>query len=165
MIRRKVCMVGVPGVGKTSLVRRFVHSAFSDRYHSTLGVKVDTKSVEVGGTPVTLVLWDISGLDRLDTLSTTYLRGASGYLLVADGTEPASFETALRLKAEIDETLGDLPFVVLLNKADLEEAWALADAEQELRARGWPLAVTSAKTGAGVEEGFSLLAGAMHPSE
>jgi len=156
-------MVGVPGVGKTSLVRRFVHSVFSDRYHTTLGVKVDTKSVEVDGAPVTLVLWDIAGLDRLDTLSTTYLRGASGYLLVADGTEPATLETALQLKAEIDETLGDLPFVVLLNKADLEEAWALGDADRELRAEGWPTAVTSAKTGAGVEEAFSLLAGAMHP--
>ena len=48
MIQKKVCMVGVFATGKTSLVHRFVHSLFSAKYHSTVGVKIDRKQVQVG---------------------------------------------------------------------------------------------------------------------
>jgi len=59
MIQKKVCMVGVFGTGKTSLVQRYVHSLFSSKYHSTVGVKIDRKQVRVGETDVNLLLWDV----------------------------------------------------------------------------------------------------------
>jgi len=61
MIQKKVCMVGVFGTGKTSLVQRYVHSLFSSKYHSTVGVKIDRKQVRVGETDVNLLLWDVEG--------------------------------------------------------------------------------------------------------
>lgn len=163
-IRLKACMVGSHGVGKTSLVRRFVHSVFGQRYHETIGVKIDTKTVQVGGREVVLVLWDMAGLDRLDSLTESYLRGASGYLLVADGTREATLYTALELQAAVDRLLGAAPFACLLNKSDLEDEWELAGADAELAGRGWDVVVTSAKTGAGVEEAFTRLAGRMLPA-
>ena len=85
MIQKKVCMLGGTGVGKTSLVSQFVTSLFSDSYMTTIGVKVDKKVVAVEDREVTLVLWDIYGEDEFQTVRPSYLRGASGYLLVADG--------------------------------------------------------------------------------
>ena len=63
MIQKKVCMVGLFGTGKTSLVQQFVHSLFSERYLSTVGVKIDRKPMEVDGVALTLVLWDLAGRD------------------------------------------------------------------------------------------------------
>jgi small GTP-binding protein len=86
MIQKKVCLLGTSGVGKTSLVAQFVHSMFSDKYLTTVGVKIDKKSMAVDGTEVTLVIWDLAGDDDFQRLQISYLRGTSGYLLVADGT-------------------------------------------------------------------------------
>ena len=81
MIQKKICLLGGFGVGKTSLVAQFVHSLFSDKYLTTIGVKIEKKSVPVDETQVELVIWDIYGHDDFQKLRTSYLRGASGYLL------------------------------------------------------------------------------------
>ena len=86
MLQKKICMLGSFSVGKTSLVRRFVESIFSEAYHTSIGVKVDKKVVRVDDEDVTLVLWDIHGEDVYQKIRMSYLRGMSGYLLVADGT-------------------------------------------------------------------------------
>ena len=86
MLQKKICMLGGFGVGKTSLVSRFVSSMFSDKYLTTVGVKVDKKTVPIDSGEMTLMLWDIYGQDEFQTVRDSYLRGASGYLLVADGT-------------------------------------------------------------------------------
>jgi len=161
MLARKVCMIGDISVGKTSLVRRFVHRSFSDRYLTTVGVKVDTKPVTLpDGEALKLVLWDIAGTDRFSTIETGYLRGAAGYLLVVDGTRGATLETARQLQSMVVEELGDVPFVTLLNKHDLSDRWDLKTAElHRLEESGWALRQTSALTGSGVESAFDELAG------
>lgn len=60
-LKKKICMLGTHGVGKTSLVRHFVHSIFDDHYLSTIGVKIDRKTVQLDEVEVTMVLWDIAG--------------------------------------------------------------------------------------------------------
>lgn len=151
-------MVGAAGVGKTSLVRRYVESVFSERYHSTIGVKVDKKVIDVGGTEVTLILWDLAGMEELSSLPTAYLRGAAGYLLVVDGTRPDTLQTAERLQQHVATATADAPFLVLLNKADLREQWRLPNGEQALSQRAWQGFECSAKTGAGVQPAFGELA-------
>ena len=61
MLQKKICMLGGFSVGKTSLVRRFVQSIFSETYLTTVGVKIDKKSVELPGKTVDLILWDLAG--------------------------------------------------------------------------------------------------------
>jgi len=102
MIQKKICMVGTFAVGKTSLVRQFVDSVYSDKYHTTVGVKVDKKIVTVGEQEVTLVLWDIEGAETGYELRQSYLRGAAGYLLVADGTRPDTIANAEILQARAE---------------------------------------------------------------
>ena len=162
MIQKKICMLGSFSVGKTSLVRRFVESMFSDAYLTTVGVKIDKKPMQVDGNDVTLMLWDIYGEDDFQKLRMSYLRGASGFLLVADGTRRATLDKALAIKEEADKALGPVQAVLVLNKCDLTEQWEIdPEKESDLAGRGWTLFRTSAKTGQGVEEVFSALARAM----
>jgi small GTP-binding protein len=159
MLQKKVCMLGGSGVGKTSLVSRFVNSMFSDKYLTTIGVKIDKKTVSVGADEMTMMLWDIYGEDDFQTVRDSYLRGASGYLLVADGTRHATLATATALQQKAESVVGHVPFLLLLNKADLQADWQVNQAALwKLAEQGWVVATTSAKTGAGVEDAFTKLA-------
>lgn len=159
MVQKKVCMLGAFAVGKTSLVARSVHSAFSEKYLTTLGVKIDKKSLHMGEKTVELILWDIAGEDDFHQVRMSYLRGASGYVLVADGTRRLSLETALQLHQRLVDALGDIPCVLLLNKVDLRDTWELNPQDKEkLTAQGFQVIETSAKTNVGVEEAFTTLA-------
>ena len=151
-------MLGATGVGKTSLVSRFVTSVFSDKYLTTVGVKVDKKTVPMDGQDVMLLLWDIYGQDEFQTVRTSYLRGASGYLLVADGTRQLTLDTARDLQKTAEGVAGAVPFVLVLNKTDLAEEWRVDDrALWKLAESGWSVIRTSAKTGDGVEDAFLKL--------
>jgi len=159
MLHNKICMLGGSGVGKTSLVSRFVSSIFSDTYLTTVGVKIDKKQVSIEGGETTLMLWDIYGQDEFQTVRDSYLRGASGYLLVADGTRHATLETAETLQHRAESVIGRVPFLLLLNKADLDREWQVDErALVKLVDQGWRVVKTSAKTGDGVEEAFTTLA-------
>ena len=162
MIQKKVCMLGATGVGKTSLVSRFVSSIFSDKYMTSVGVKVDKKTVTVGEDPVTLVLWDIYGEDAFQSVRASYLRGAAGYLLVADGTRQLTLDTARSLQKTAEGAAGRVPFVLAMNKADLAAEWQVDDkALWKIAEDGWSIVRTSALTGAGVEDAFMKLTRAM----
>ena len=159
MIQKKVCMLGTFAVGKTSLVRRFVESIYDDRYHTTVGVKIDKKVVQAQGQEVMLLLWDLQGEESAHDLRRSYLRGMAGYLLVADGTRIDTLHAALSLQTKAQDTAGMVPFMLLLNKADLTAQWSIGDSEMAaLERKGWLVIQTSAKTGAGVEEAFLTLA-------
>jgi small GTP-binding protein len=161
-IRKKVCMLGSFSVGKTSLVRRFVDSTYSDKYLTTVGVNVRKKMMHVSGDEVMVMLWDIYGEDDFQKLRRSDLNGTSGYLLVADGTRRATLEKALELHERVQVALGSTPAVLVMNKFDLAADWEVTpEMEQELHGRGWEPVHSSAKTGEGVEEAFLALARAM----
>ena len=159
MIQKKVCLLGAFAVGKTSLVARFVKSIYSDQYLTTVGVKVDKKTVHLGDQQINLIVWDLAGEDEFQKVRMDYLRGAAGYLLVADGTRRDTLETARMLTQRVTQAIGPIPFVFLINKTDLASEWEIDDQViQECLNDGWNVIKTSAKTGEGVEEAFKLLA-------
>jgi small GTP-binding protein len=161
MIQKKVCMVGLFGTGKTSLVQRFVHSLFSERYLSTVGVKIDRKPMEVDGAPLTLVLWDLAGRDGHEDITTSYLRGSHAVLYVADGTRRETCDQLPELRALVREAAGEVPELLALNKSDLTDRWALAGGDEQALGQAWEVVRTSAKTGDGVEEIFQRIGRAM----
>ncbi|ETX06414.1 Rab family GTPase [Candidatus Entotheonella palauensis] len=159
MIQKKIAMLGMYAVGKTSLVKRFVSSMFDEKYHTTIGVKVDKKIITVRDQELMLLLWDIAGAEDHFTVPTSYIRGAAGYILVIDGTRIETLERGLELISQVENSLGKLPFVTLLNKSDLSDQWQLQDEDiARLTAHGGETLRCSALTGEGVETAFHTLA-------
>jgi small GTP-binding protein len=159
MIKKKICMVGSFGVGKTSLTAQFVLNMFSDKYHTTIGVKVDKKVLAVDGNELTLMLWDMAGEEENLPIKLAYVRDAAGYFLVIDGTRERTLEVAISIEERIRTQVGNLPFVVAINKADQRDNWEVQQSQlAELTQKGWRLFETSAKSGEQVEEAFLALA-------
>ncbi len=159
VLQKKVCMLGAFATGKTSLVQRFVRSMFSEKYHTTVGVKIDKKQVEVDDAIVNMLLWDLAGEDDFQKIRTSYLRGASGFIFVVDGTRKDTLDRALAIRETAIDAVGDVPTVFALNKADLVEAWELDnDTLSELGELTGRVERTSAKTGDSVEPVFEWLA-------
>jgi len=159
MISKKICMLGLLSVGKTSLVEQYVNSIFSDKYLSTVGVKISKKSISIDGTNMSLVLWDMEGKDEYTDINMLYLRGAMGFFVVADLTRLDTYEAALKIRKIVLDVLGhDVPNMLLLNKSDLPD-WEVEDEHlEEARASGIKILRTSARTGTAVNEAFEILA-------
>jgi small GTP-binding protein len=161
MLTSKVCIVGEYAVGKTSLSERFVNQHFSEEYLTTVGVRIDTKIVEAPPlrAPQKLVIWDVAGTDRFGATEFAYLRGAAGYVFVADGTRPETLETALGLNDQIEEQYGRQARVLLLNKKDMDAQWGLTPtAIEDAGGKFDAVFLTSAKTGDEVEAAFECVA-------
>src|SRR6266566_8455250 len=165
-IRLKLCMAGEATVGKTSLIRRSVLDEYDDRYIATLGTKITKKVMSVqdpkgaGLVTVHAILWDIMGTPTLrDLLKEAYYHGAEGIFAVADQTRKETLAALDAWARSIRSVAGDIPTFGLVNKQDLEPDPQFAPGEIEafFEKRGWPCLYTSAKTGAGVEEGFKQI--------
>ena len=159
VIQAKICLLGDFAVGKTSLVRRVVEGRFDDRYLSTIGVQISRKVLLRQGTTLSLIMWDLAGGDTFAQAQRSYLSGARGALIVCDLTRRDTLE---RLSQYVDSFQKANPGAVIVfaaNKADLTEAREIS--EDDLREASKDregFFLTSAKTGAGVEEALSTLA-------
>ena len=157
-VKKKICLLGAFGVGKTSLVRRFVHSEFNDSYYSTIGVKVDQKVIGIEGRKLMLMIWDVAGEEEFFQIPQSYVEGTHGFLLVADGTREETLQTLRTVRKRFQESLGPRPEVVLLNKCDLADSWVITeDIEKEFSEAGVPILCTSAADGKNVERAFEML--------
>ena len=163
-VKLKICLVGDEGVGKTSLIRRFVLSDFSERYVRTVGVVVHKRVVivPVDGAAHTgmMTVWDILGRDDFaGRYKEAYLAGTAGVLAVCDLTRPQTLDGLAKWLDIVHRVAGDVPGIVLANKADLEEHVHID--EDELLAfcelYRLPFLTTSAKTGENVEVAFGKL--------
>ncbi len=161
-VSKKVCLLGDFAVGKTSLLRRFVYDLFSDRYISTIGVKVSRKTVVVPTeqemVELTMMLWDLAGSEAFDLFRASYLRGSAGALLVCDLQR---VETLLHLGNYVEQIRSVSPeakFAIAANKADLEN-FAIEDATLYAFAADIdaPVYFTSAKNGEKVDHLFRHL--------
>jgi small GTP-binding protein len=159
MIQKKICMLGAFAVGKSSLVGRYVNSTFDERYSATVGVRIHKKEILLPTAEMKLIIWDLAGEDELVRLRTPYLRGSGGYILVVDGTRPETLDKALDLNQRVLDAVGPLPFVLVLNKVDRAQDWAIGrHTLEDLRRRDWAWIETSARTGEGVDAAFRALA-------
>jgi len=167
-MKAKVCLVGDAAVGKTSLIRRFVHDAFSDAYVSTLGAKVLAKDVTVPvpqehDVDVRMAIWDIIGETSLmEDLGETFFSGVQGVVAVCDLTRYSTFERLPLWIDAVKKTAGDVPVALAVNKTDMREQVIVLYEESRIQdfAERWNARwrYTSAKTGTNVESLFFGLA-------
>ncbi len=152
MISKKIILTGSFGVGKTSLFNRFIHQQFSDKYLTTIGVKVNNKTVKIEDETISMMVWDIAGEVSQDKVPVSYFLGASGIISVMDLSRPLTF---LNLETDIQflrELVPNGTILIVANKKDLVTEEQL---ETILREMPRPFDYsTSAKTGENVEELF-----------
>ncbi len=156
----KVCLMGDPGVGKTSLIRRYVYGVFSDKYLKTIGTNIYKKEISVDNHDAVLMIWDIMGEETFrQILKTSYFYGSDALMAVGDITRKETIES---LTEWIDAAEGviekKVPIIMVANKSDLE--WAveeeyLEEISKAVGAIGY--IITSAKTGEHVNEAFETL--------
>ncbi len=165
LMKVKVCFIGDAGVGKTSLIKRFVLDVFDDRYIATIGTKVTKKIVDVDGqAKVMMLVWDIMGQKGFrELLREAYFFGAHGAIAVCDLTNKETLEELRYWIKALTDVAGDVPIVFAGNKADLENERVIKEPDfKDLAAKYKSKAfLTSAKTGQNVEAIFKGLAESM----
>ncbi len=159
-VMKKVLLLGNFGVGKTSLVRRFVENTFSDDYLTTIGVKISRKNVTLqeANIVVQMLIWDLEGKTATNTIPDTYLLGSAAAIIVADLTRLETLDSIPVHLDQFDKINPGKPVLVALNKADA----ASLPEERKAALLSLPgvidVEMTSAKTGLNVEKVFELTA-------
>lgn len=156
MISKKVILTGSFGVGKTSLFNRFIHQQFSEKYLTTVGVRVNKKTLTIDNEDITLMLWDIAGEVSQDKVPVSYFLGTSGIIYVADLSRPLTFKNLISDIKLLKKLLPDGIIRIVANKADLVTPEQIAEIAASLT-QPWDI-ITSAKTGDNVESLFENLA-------
>lgn len=159
----KIVLLGHPGVGKSSLITRFVHNRFSASYLMTIGVDILSKQLFVGNDEVLFLISDIGGQERFASVREKFYRGAKGCLLVFDLTRENTLEALSAWKSGLDGVEDDVIYFVVGNKADLKDQIVVSREEalkvvRELELPENSFFITSAKTGEHVEEAFATFA-------
>lgn len=152
MISKKVILTGSFGVGKTSLFNQFIYQQFSDKYLTTIGVKVNKKELVIDGEELSMLLWDIAGEVAQDKVPASYFLGAGGIIYVVDLSRPITFTNMETDIAFLKKLLPDTTIIIVGNKKDLVSAAELAELAQNLTVK-WDF-TTSAKTNENVDALF-----------
>jgi small GTP-binding protein len=160
MISKKIVLIGDFSTGKTSLIRRFVDNQFSDKYLSTIGVKISRKNLSIEDKEIQNIIWDIEGGTDTKPLNPSYLLGSHGAIIVADVTRDSSIENIQNYIDMIQKVSAKIPVVIALNKSDLigeDEGRELVDKLKESFSEFKFIGLTSAKNANGVELLFENL--------
>jgi small GTP-binding protein len=153
----KICLLGEAGVGKTSLVYRFITNKFKENYKSTLGVNLLKKDMSLKDFgDVSAQIWDLGGQESFKSLRRLYLEGANGALILYDTTNEDSFEKLDEWITSFREDRKEEPIILIGNKADLKNKISISeeDAKEFSTKNNIELIITSAKTGKNVEKCF-----------
>lgn len=166
VIETKVVVLGTTGVGKTSLVNKYVRGQFPEHTTSTIGAVYMKKDVMVNNkTKVVLQIWDTAGQERFRSMAPMYYRGAHAAVLVFDVTDE---KTLVKVEGWVDElqahACDDLVLALAANKCDIKHKDSpaiLADAQEYAKRIDAKLFETSAKKGTGIEELYTHVARAL----
>jgi small GTP-binding protein len=160
--RKKVCLLGDFAVGKTSLIRRFVHGIFDEKYLTTIGVTLSQKSLLRGPHETRLIIWDLAGGEDFSRSETLYLRGTAGALIICDLTRPPSLPLIHYYTDQLWQSSPDAAVLLVGNKLDLlgngRAQVTPADLDSIAATLNVRYLLTSAKTGENVDRAFELLA-------
>ena len=154
----KAVVVGDAAVGKTSLLVRYVKGIFNPTYILTIGVAFHVKDIVVGDDVLRMQIWDTGGQERFGPIRRLYYRGAKGVLLVYDRANSASFERLGFWLKEIRRGCGQVPVVLIGNKADLDAVIEKGQGQTFAQNQSLDFVETSAKADINTDKAFSILA-------
>ena len=160
----KVTVIGDGGVGKTSLIQRFIHGTFQKDYLKTIGAQISNYKVEKEGRNIELLFWDLAGQDDFHFLRPSFYKASKAaiivYSLEDNNLGRRSFEHITDWHNDVKEFCGDIPVILFANKIDLinEESMNKDYLEKLINDNNFTgYFITSAKTGKRVEDAFNFL--------
>lgn len=161
-VKKKICLLGDPAVGKTSLIRRFVVDKYDDKYISTLGTKVSKKDISIAKprkVNLTMVIWDLAGQKEFSQVHAAAFKNAAGALVVGDITRKETVDNLENWISKLFNVQSHIPIILLMNKYDLKDQAQIDEGYMEPLASGLKAKhfFTSAKTGENVEIAFQTL--------
>ena len=162
----KVVLLGDTGVGKSSLVLRFVTEDFKEYSESTIGASFMSKVEVIDGCAYKYQIWDTAGQEKYHSLAPMYYRGAAAAIIVYDITNELSFE---KTKSWVEELQRHGPENIVMavagNKADLEDKRVVETERAKAFAEniGGIFLETSAKTGQSVGDAFKGICARLNP--
>ncbi|MHA1233713.1 MAG: Rab family GTPase [Promethearchaeota archaeon] len=162
--RIKVIIIGEAGVGKTSLVKRFVSGHFTKDYRTSIGANLFIKELNLNsGNNVSIQIWDIAGQERWKKMRHLYYKGAHGALIVGDFTRENSFEQVKEFwNQDLNKYCDEIPKILIVNKVDLDSIISNNEIEKLAQAINVKTIIfTSAKNGQNVEKAFHQMAEAI----
>ncbi|MFX1274430.1 MAG: Rab family GTPase [Promethearchaeota archaeon] len=157
----KILILGDGGVGKTTLLHRFVEGEFIDTATMTIGVQVRAKELKISSDTCQILLWDVTGQERFRFMIEEYFKGALGALILFDITNMKSFVNIEKWMTLLGKFYDDLPVILVAAKYDLEEFSMVGDlyARKIQEKLGFDDYIkTSAKSGMNVEKPFKKIA-------
>jgi len=161
----KLCIFGAGGVGKTTLIRRFLTKIFEKDIKMTIGADFSIKNVEVEGKQVTFRIWDFAGEERFRVLLPSFAKGADGGIFMFDITRYSTVKEINDwlsiFEYFVSETKMKIPIIMVGGKSDLEDKRSVESEDalelsRKLNLQGY--FECSAKTGNNVEEIFEYIA-------
>lgn len=156
----KIIVIGDSGVGKSSILFRFVDDNFNDSFISTIGIDFKIKTITIDNKIIKLQIWDTAGQERFRTITSSYYRGANGIIVVYDVTNRDSYNNIIKWLGEIDKyTRNDTITIIVGNKCDLESTRLVEYKEAEEFASQFsiPYIETSAKTSSNITNVFTTM--------
>ncbi len=161
----KLCIFGAGGVGKTTLIRKFVTKIFETDIKMTIGADFSIKNVDVAGKTVTLRIWDFAGEERFRVLLPSFAKGADGGIFMFDITRYSSMKDIddwlSIFEYFVSESQNKIPIIMVGGKSDLEEKRSVETKEASELSQKFNLHAyfeCSSKTGDNVEEIFKYIA-------
>jgi small GTP-binding protein len=157
----KILLSGEGGVGKTTLLKRYVEGKFDSNTRMTIGVEFFLKQLILDGSNVMLQMWDFGGQDRFRFLLQSYATGAKGALFLFDLTRPMSLDNVEQWVNICRSDDKDLPIILIGTKLDLESQISVSDDYAKEFVELFDLVdyiKISSKTGENVQEAFEVLA-------
>lgn len=160
----KLVVLGDSGVGKTTLIHKYINKEFRADFKATIGADFSSQELEMNGHNVMLQIWDTAGEVRFHSVGAAFYRGTDACILVFDVTQRESFNRLTMWRDDLFsksfiENTSTFPIIIFANKADLDQERQVTyeEAKRWADANHHELLEVSAKTGQNVEDGFKQI--------
>lgn len=161
----KIVVIGDSGVGKTSLLNRYIDNYFTTDHNSTIGVEFKAKTFVVNGENCTFHIWDTAGQERFRAITSTYYRGAHGVILCYDTSNMETFKNMEEWLGEVNHYIADAQILMVGTKTDKRREVPYNMAAEYARKNNVTYVETSSKNNTNIHGAFDTLIKNMYKAQ